>query len=47
MHNLTWIATTQTSQWQAKDAATTSLASGSKWDVEAQFILTVLTTRTA
>jgi len=36
MHDLTWIATTQTSQWQAKDAATTSLASGSKWDVEAQ-----------
>jgi glucosylceramidase len=36
MHNLTWIATTQTSQWQSKDAATTSLASESKWDVEAQ-----------
>jgi len=25
MRNLTWIATTQTSQWQSKDAATTSL----------------------
>jgi glucosylceramidase len=31
-----WIATTQTSQWQSKDAATTSLASECKWDVEAQ-----------
>jgi glucosylceramidase len=36
MHDLTWIATTQTSQWQSKDAATTSLASRGKWDVEAQ-----------
>ena len=36
MHDLTWIATTQTLQWLAKDAATTSLASGGKWDVEAQ-----------
>ena len=36
MHNLTWIATTRTSQWQSKDAATTSLASERKWDVEAQ-----------
>jgi glucosylceramidase len=36
MHDLTWIATTQTSQWQSKDAATTSLASKGKWDVEAQ-----------
>jgi glucosylceramidase len=36
MRNLTWIATTQTSQWQSKDAATTSLASECKWDVEAQ-----------
>ena len=36
MLNVTWIATTQTSQWQSKDAATTSLASGGKWDVEAQ-----------
>jgi glucosylceramidase len=37
MHNLTWTATTQTSQWQSKaGAATTSLASESKWDVEAQ-----------
>jgi glucosylceramidase len=36
MHDLTWIGTTQTSQWQSKDAATTSLASGCKWDVEAQ-----------
>jgi len=36
MHNLTWIATTQTSQWQSKDAATTYLASGYKWDVETE-----------
>ena len=36
MHDIEWIATTQTSQWQSKDAATTSLASGNKWDVEAQ-----------
>ena len=36
MLDITWIATTQASQWQSKDAATTSLASGSKWDVEAQ-----------
>jgi glucosylceramidase len=34
--NLTWIATTQTSQWQSKEAATTSIASGCKWDVEVQ-----------
>jgi len=36
MHDITWIATTQTSQWQSNDAVTTSLASESKWDVEAQ-----------
>jgi glucosylceramidase len=36
MRDIKWIATTQTSQWQSKDAATTSLASESKWDVEAQ-----------
>src|SRR6516162_11133860 len=36
MHDLRWVATTQTSQWQSKDAAATSLASGGKWDVEAQ-----------
>jgi glucosylceramidase len=36
MHDTTWIATTQTSQWQSNDAVTTSLASESKWDVEAQ-----------
>jgi glucosylceramidase len=36
MHTLTWIATTQTSQWQSKDSATTSLASECKWDVEAR-----------
>jgi glucosylceramidase len=34
--DLTWIATTQTSQWQSKEVATTSLASECKWDVEAQ-----------
>ena len=37
MHDIKWIVTTQTSQWQSKDTATTSLASESKWDVEAQF----------
>ena len=36
MHDITWIATIQTSQWQSKDVATTSSASGGKWDVEAQ-----------
>jgi glucosylceramidase len=36
MHDITWIATTQTSQWQSNDAVTTSLASESKWDVEVQ-----------
>ena len=36
MHSLTWIATTQTSQWQLRDSATTSLASECKWNVEAQ-----------
>src|SRR5215472_4840539 len=36
MHDIKWIATTQTSQWQSKDAATTSLDSESKWDVETQ-----------
>jgi glucosylceramidase len=36
MHDLKWIATTQTSQWQSKDAMTTSLASGGNWDVEAR-----------
>ena len=36
MHDIKWIVTTQTSQWQSKDTATTSLASESKWDVEAQ-----------
>ena len=36
MHDLRWVATTQTSQWQSKDAAATSLALEGKWDVEAQ-----------
>lgn len=36
MHDLTWIATTRTSQWQSRNTATTSLASESKWDVEVQ-----------
>jgi glucosylceramidase len=36
MHDLTWIATTQTSQWQSRDAAASSLTSGGKWDVEVQ-----------
>jgi glucosylceramidase len=36
MHDLAWIATTQSSQWRSKDAATTSLASQTKWDVEAR-----------
>jgi glucosylceramidase len=36
MHNLTWIATTQTSQWRSKDTAKTLLVSESGWDVEVQ-----------
>ena len=36
MHDLKWIATTQTSQWQSKDAMTTSLALRGNWDVEAR-----------
>jgi glucosylceramidase len=36
MHDVTWIATTQTSRWQSRDAATSSLALGGKWDVEVQ-----------
>jgi hypothetical protein len=30
MHNITSVATTQTSQWQSKDSATTSLPSERK-----------------
>jgi glucosylceramidase len=37
MHDFTWIATTQTAQWQSKDAVTTSLALRATWDVEVQF----------
>ncbi|MBV8417836.1 MAG: beta-glycosidase [Verrucomicrobia bacterium] len=36
MHNLTWTATSQRSQWQSKDGARISSASGVKWDVEVQ-----------
>jgi glucosylceramidase len=36
MHDVRWIATTQTSQWQSREAATISVASGCKCDVEAQ-----------
>jgi glucosylceramidase len=43
MHDIKWIATTQASQWQSKDAATISLASESKWDVETQLEKTLQT----
>jgi glucosylceramidase len=35
MNNIEWVATTQKTQWQGKDQLTVSVASKSKWDVEA------------